>query len=440
MVISYGQCPVDVGDRRYIHIFASTLFGDGYLTSASLPAEPLPTAGDLSLIYQGQTRVPGHVALGERAVHTDIDVVASTFFMVTRYEEMVAPAPRDEHGRFPAAASLASREGFLQRPIVHEYAELLWRWLVHLRPGLERQRPWGERDFAVCVTHDVDSLRRYSYPPVVTVAQALRAGDGRRALGIAGDYVRVMAGRRSEPYDTFDYMLGHEQGHGLVPTYYFMAGRYGLKGCRCQDYRLTDVGVRETIRRLESTGCEIGLHASYDAFERPELIEREKQALERAVGRPVAGLRPHFLRFEAPRSWRIWEQAGFEYDTTVTFAEQEGFRAGMCVPYRPFDVLEGRELGLWEVPLTLMEGSLFGYQGLDASQIEARFDELLDTVARAGGVFVLLWHNSFLDELVYPGVRRLYEQLIGQLAARPVLGVSVREAVLHYADFLRWKT
>jgi hypothetical protein len=62
---------------------------------------------DLPLIYQGRTRVPGHVTLGERTVQTDIDVVASTFLMVTRYEEVVAPTQRDEHGRFPASASLA---------------------------------------------------------------------------------------------------------------------------------------------------------------------------------------------------------------------------------------------------------------------------------------------------------------------------------------------
>lgn len=148
------------------------------------------------------------------------------------------------------------------------------------------------------------------------------------------------------------------------------------------------------------------------------------------MGHPVLGLRQHFLRFAVPQSRRTWEQVGFEYDTTLTFARQEGFRAGICVPYRPFDVLENRELALWEVPLTVMEGTLFEYQGLDASEVGKRFDQFVSTVARVGGVFVILWHNSFLDELVfYPGVRGAYEELIKSLAARRPLGVSVAEAV-----------
>lgn len=90
------------------------------------------------------------------------------------------------------------------------------------------------------------------------------------------EYVRVVAGRQSEPYDTFDYLLEHELGHGLVPTFYFMAGRYGWKGYRRQDYRLSDARVQQTIRRLDSAGCEIGLHASYEAFDRPELLEHKR--------------------------------------------------------------------------------------------------------------------------------------------------------------------
>lgn len=429
VVVGYAQHPMDVGDHHYVHIFASTLFGDDYLTPASLPAEPLPRLGDLPIIYQGRTRVPGHIALGERAVQTDVDIVAATYFMVTRYEEVVGPVQLDEHGRFPASASLAYREGFLQRPIVHEYAELLWSWILYFDPGFERRRLWGGKDFAVCVTHDVDSLRRYSYPPVITVAKALQAGDFRRATRIVGEYARVLAERQSDPYDTFDYLLDHELGHGLVPTFYFMSGCYGRKGYRRQDYRLSDASVKETLRHLESAGSEIGLHASYDAFDQPELLEQEKQALERAVGYPIVGLRQHFLRFEAPQSWRTWEQAGFEYDATLTFAKQEGFRAGICIPYRPFDILGNRELALWEVPLTVMEGTLFKYQGLDAADVGERFDQMVNTVAHVGGVFVLLWHNSFLDELVYPGVQRVYEKLIEGVAARCPLGMSIAETV-----------
>jgi hypothetical protein len=55
------------------------------------------------------------------------------------------------------------------------------------------------------------------------------------------EYVRVVAGRQSEPYDTFDYLLEHELGHGLVPTFYFsLAARRPL-----------GVSVAEAVRQVQ---------------------------------------------------------------------------------------------------------------------------------------------------------------------------------------------
>jgi len=433
VVITYGTAPVQVDGGRHIHIFASSFFGPTFLTPASLPSEPLARADGLPIIYQGHTAVPGHTDLGTRTVHTDIDLIASTFFMASCYEEVVRSAPLDEHGRYPASASLAYREEFLHRPIVHEYGELLWRWLAHLDPTLARRRPWGDRDLAVCVTHDVDTVRRYSYPPLLTVGRALKRGAAGRAAKIVAEYARVSLGQQEEPYDTFDDLLESELGHNLVPTFFFMAGRYGLKDRRRQDYRLSDKRIQDAFRRLRAAGCEIGLHASYDAFDQPKLLSQEREALEQALGQPITGLRPHFLRFRAPQSWRLWEQGGFGYDTSVAFAQEAGFRTGLCVPFRPFDILENREIALWEVPLTVMEGTLFEYQGLDASQARETFNDLLTAVARAGGVFVLLWHNSFLDELVYPGIRHSYKRAIRDMASRHPLGLSVSQAIQQFA-------
>ena len=65
------------------------------------------------------------VDIAERRIEVPLDIFGSAFFMLTRYEEMVI-TERDTHGRFPARASIAYREGLLERPIVDEYLELLW--------------------------------------------------------------------------------------------------------------------------------------------------------------------------------------------------------------------------------------------------------------------------------------------------------------------------
>ena len=52
----------------------------------------------------------------------ELDILAASFFMLTRWEEYVNRT-RDNHNRFQATASLAYKQGFLDRPIVNEYIE-----------------------------------------------------------------------------------------------------------------------------------------------------------------------------------------------------------------------------------------------------------------------------------------------------------------------------
>ena len=48
------------------------------------------------------------------------DLLASTVLVLSRYEELDSPR-QDAHGRFEAAASMAVRDGYLDRPIIDEY-------------------------------------------------------------------------------------------------------------------------------------------------------------------------------------------------------------------------------------------------------------------------------------------------------------------------------
>jgi len=51
----------------------------------------------------------------------------------------------------------------------------------------------------------------------------------------------------------------------------------------------------------------------------------EKNTLEEIIERGGYGCRQHFLKFEVPATWRIQEKAGFLYDTSLTFADHDGF-------------------------------------------------------------------------------------------------------------------
>ena len=408
LAISYGKKYLNTGVGNQIHIYASNLFSEDYLESESMPKVPLKRYGELPVIYCGCGSFDGSVRKTENLIETNIDIIASSFFMLSRYEEIVLDK-KDKFDRFSATESLAYKEGFLNRPIVNEYIELLWSWIDSFNLGFKRRKLWGDKDFAICLTHDVDSIRKYRiYPPLWTIGRSiLRHTDLRKAFAITIDYLRAKSGR--DPYDNFDYIMDLEDKHRLKSSFYFMAG-----GNTKHDtgYSIDDLYVNSLIRTLQERNFEVGLHSSFDSYNNFWLLNFEKEELERVMEGYVLGGRQHYLRWKTPDTWRILEKVGLKYDTTLSFADHEGFRCGICFPYKPFDVVENRILNIWELPLAVMDGSLFDYQNLTPEEGFQRIKSLIDTTKKYNGLFVLLWHNSSLDSLRLPGWFETYERIM----------------------------
>jgi len=108
--------------------------------------------------------------------------------------------------------------------------------------------------------------------------------------------------------------------------------------------------------------------------------------------------------------------AGLLYDSTLSFRGSNGFRCGVCLPYRVFDLRRGRELPLWEIPVTATDAALTaGKNGGRAGEVLSEVEALLSTVSDHGGVFVLLWHNTSLDT---DSRRRVYAEVVEHIAGR----------------------
>jgi hypothetical protein len=110
---------------------------------------------------------------------------------------------------------------------------------------------------------------------------------------------------------------------------------------------------------------------------------------------------------------------GLTYDSTVAYADHEGFRCGTCHPFRPFDLQQGRELDLWEVPLIAMENTLRTYRGFSPEQAEKRILELAGRCKTVGGTFTLLWHPSRKTREIRLW-REMYQRVLRALAQMQV--------------------
>ena len=335
-----------------------------------------------------------------------IDIFASSFFMLTRWEEYVDKT-RDEHERFASTSSLAFKHDFLDRPVVNEYIEMLWNMLTHL--GIEQQRK--KREYNLIPTHDVDfPLRYFSTKKVIKeIARDLvKNKQYKEAILKVKEYSSIKLGLSSDPYDTFDYMINTERKVGLKSYFFFMGE--GTSPMYDDNYDMNDKYIQKLIKKITNAGHKVGIHPSYFTYNDKNQMQKEKENIEKSTNIKIKYGRQHYLRFEVPTTWQNWEDNNMVWDSTLSYADREGFRCGVCYEYSVFNILTRTKLKLKEKPLIMMEGSFVTYQpNITPKEMMIKINNLINRVKKYQGEFVFLWHNScFLDK----DNKRVYEKII----------------------------
>ena len=70
---------------------------------------------------------------------------------------------------------------------------------------------------------------------------------------------------------------------------------------------------------------------------------------------------------------------------------------------------------IWELPLTVMDGTLRDYERLDPEKGFERICEVLDAVRRVNGLFVMLWHTDF--GAMTPAWAPIYERILEKISS-----------------------
>lgn len=320
-------------------------------------------------------------------------------------EEEYAPPFLDKYGRFLYRAS-AERD--VLDPSVSRH--------LHER-GLRVEYPGGKK-FAVCLTHDIDMVRRSARSQGFDALSSMAGGQLSKGLADA----RRLMSRRPQWLDLGEIMALEEK-YGARSSFYFLAL---ARGDRDHAYDVQD--IEREIREIAGAGWEVGLHGGHRAYAEPEALAAEKRRLEEVLGRPVIGYRNHYLRFRVPDTWASLSKAGFRYDSTMGYTDCVGFRNGMCHPYRPYDPRADREIDILEVPPNIIDGTLFRFMLLDRETAWELTQRLVDATERYQGVITVLWHNHnmFGEEL------KFYERLLQYCLEKEAWMTSGAEIETHW--------
>ena len=335
-----------------------------------------------------------------KQAHVGYDILGLTYWMLNRIEE-IASTELDNHGRFPATSSHAYKHGYLERPVVDEWLDILGQVIQKVWANIELK----QHQFSMKVSHDVDSPSLYAFKPWKTIIRMmgghlLKRRDVKALL--QAPFIKITTGKQlhpQDPHNTFDWIMSLSEKQGLKSAFYFICGHSSDKDA---DYIPEDPRIQALMQEIHQRGHEIGLHPSYGTYQKPELIYQEAERLRKVcklagVEQETYGGRMHYLRWEHPTTLQAWEDADMSYDTTLSYADRPGFRCGTCFEYTAFNPLTQKQLKLKIRPLIAMECTIIAKRYMNLGYTEKafkKFIELKNNCRKVKGCFTLLWHNS----------------------------------------------
>ncbi len=341
-----------------------------------------------------------------RGLDFDFDLLAATFYMVSRYEEYL-PHREDAHGRFMAQDSIAYEHGFLDQPVVDQWAEMLRRQLNERYPD----QSIAPRTYHFVQTVDIDAAWCYAHKGVFrTVVGTLRDLFVRRDLPEVRRRWRVLFNKEHDPFDTFDYIIDlYRRRPGSKLIFFALVADYDQYD-KPSNYLNPHTG--ELLKHLDDYAS-MGIHPGYGALENPEAVDIETRRLEGILHRTISKARYHFLRLRMPTSYNTLIHAGLTDDYTMGYADTVGFRAGISSPYPFYNLERDHETELKIHPFCVMDTTLQKYLKLSPDEAIVAYRKLIDGVRAVGGDFCCIIHNQNLSELFgWEGWRRVYENMV----------------------------
>ena len=329
------------------------------------------------------------------------DILASTFYMISRYEEYLSFEP-DVHNRFKAEDSLAFKQGFLKKPVVNLWAKKLQETLVKLFPNIV----FPKKEVSYLNTLDIDMAYAYKAKGVFKFLGGFVKSiikNNKEDIENRKLYLRT----KKDPFDTYDFIKNCSEN--IKTHYFFLLGDRGQYDPNIHYYKR---GLKKLILKLNKEH-EIGIHPSYQSNKEPKRVLKEIKRLEKILKEKVEISRQHFLKMSFPETYENLINQNIKKDYSLGFASQIGFRGGICSVYPFYNLETELQRPLWIVPFEVMDGTLNNYLSLEPVQALKEVESLIAEVKNVNGLFVPLWHNSSLSETGdWKGWRQVYKEML----------------------------
>lgn len=331
----------------------------------------------------------------ENGIFTKYDPIWLGFYMISRLAEYTT----EEAGKNIVSYSNRVTDESAHRydkPFVNLIFKDLESWLLKSRKRIDLN---FSQKAKVELSHDLDYL--YKTPQLRLKQSAFKAIRTLKASG-TNDFIDELKATssfflKSSDYWMFDYWRSFEIDNDVRSVFYVYANEGRIKSPRSwlidPSYNVrSNFRLQEQLRALHNEGFQIGLHGSFNSAKSLDLLSREKEVLECALGLAVNKTRQHWLNYFENRTPYIHEKL-FKEDSTIGWNNIMGFRAGVASRYRPFDHKNNRAFDYYIIPQIIMDSHLFDYnEGTESESLEFAIKILQSTEGLKNIHYSISWH------------------------------------------------
>jgi hypothetical protein len=207
-------------------------------------------------------------------------------------------------------------------------------------------------------------------------------------------------------YRNLEEIMSFEDRYDVHSTFFFSIDLYPIG-------EIVDV-----CQKLRDQKYEIAFHLVYDDYLKrthdAKYVEEKKKKLEKILGVKVLGVRNHYLIHFGGPTFKMQQEAGFNYDSSL--------RATEIQTYHPYEPIKD----FYEVPLTIMDSDLWGRWKLTENDgwkyIIGKLDEVMK---EPNGIFVFNAHQCSF----HMRGGRLYKDLVKEVNKRGCTVIQCRDLI-----------
>ncbi len=328
------------------------------------------------------------------------DIFSASFYLLSRYEEYLPFTP-DKHNRFSSELSIASKAGFIHKPIINIWAKKFFEIINSEFSNLK----FTKSNFQFISTIDIDNAFAYKAKGLYRTIGGFTKSVLNGRINEAYNRIKVLRNKLPDQYDTYNYICETHNKYNIIPKVFILSGKYGKFD---KNVKLNKPLFYNKIKELANY-CEIGIHPSYQSNNK-DCLQFEIQNLESIIEKKITISRQHFLILSFPKTYRKLIDLGIKEDYSMGYSNIIGYRAGTCSVFNFYDLLLEKETELKIYPFAFMERTLRQHLKLTPEGAKKMVLKNIEELKNLGGMFVSLWHNESLGDVGYwKGWKSVYE-------------------------------